>query len=79
MEWGLAQKDWKYVNALPEINKMKKKHHLHHVWLILGIYGIWFAIFSGLEEVVRGKAWKVLLSLLFGTIVYLFIEFKMRE
>jgi len=54
---------------------MKKKHHLHHLWLILGIYGIWFALFSGFEEIAQGKAWKVL-SLVLGTIIYLYLEFK---
>jgi hypothetical protein len=47
---------------------------MHHAWLILGAYGVYFAIFSGLEEVLQGKFWKAGLSLLLGLFTYLFIE-----
>ena len=53
---------------------MKKKHKAHHFWLILGVYGVWFALFSGIEEILMGKLWKVITSLLLGLVVYVFIE-----
>ncbi len=55
---------------------MKKKHHLHHLWLILATYGVWFALLSGFEEVVHGKYWKLLLSLFFGIVTYIIVESK---
>ena len=58
---------------------MKKKHHFHHLWLILAAYGVYFAMFSGLEEIVHGKYWKVALSLALGTATYLYIEFKTSQ
>lgn len=54
-----------------------KKHQ--HLWLILGVYGVWFAILSGLEELANGKYWKFLLSLLLGVIVYWAIELRSRK
>lgn len=56
---------------------MRKKHQ--HLWLILGAYGVWFALFSGLEEVVNGKYWKFLLSLVLGLIFYWVIEIKEKS
>gem|GEM_PF-3261074 len=56
---------------------MRKNHH--HLWLILGAYGVWFALLSGLEEVVNGKYWKFLLSLFLGVIVYWAIELRVRS
>ncbi len=53
-----------------------KKHKLHHAWLILAAYGVWFAVLSGLEEVVNGKFWKASLALILGVITYLIIEKK---
>ena len=53
---------------------MNKKHHLHHMWLIFGAYGVWFALFSGLEELTHGKYWKFLLSLTLGVITYIAVE-----
>lgn len=50
------------------------KKHLHHLWLILAAYGVWFAIFSGLEEISKGKYYKVILSFVFGGLVYLWVE-----
>jgi hypothetical protein len=44
------------------------------IWAILGVYGIWFAIFSGSEEVLSGKYWKVLASLALATIIALYIQ-----
>jgi len=58
---------------------MKKKHHVHHLWLILGAYGVWFALLSGLEEVSQGTFWKMGLSLLFGALTYIYIEYTMHE
>lgn len=55
---------------------MNKKHHFHHLWLILATYGVYFAIFSGLEELSHGKWWKIVASLILGTITYLYIEYK---
>lgn len=53
---------------------MKKKHKVHHLWLILAAYGVWFAVLSGIEEIFMGKYWKVILGIFFGIIVYLLIE-----
>lgn len=58
---------------------MKKRHQAHHLWLILGAYGVYFALFSGLEEVSHGKFWKMGLSLLLGLITYLFVEHKLDK
>lgn len=58
---------------------MKKKHHAHRVWLILGAYGVWFALFSGIVEVFHGVYWKFLLSLLFGILTYAVIEFYIEK
>lgn len=53
---------------------MKRKHHTHHLWLILGAYGVWFAIFSGIVEVLHGMYWKLLLSLLLGILTFVVVE-----
>jgi len=53
---------------------MKKKIHLHHLWLVLAAYGVWFAVLSGVEEVVNGKYWKAITSLVLGIAVYVIIE-----
>ena len=58
---------------------MKKRHGLHHIWLIFATYGVYFAIFSGLQEVAKGIWWKFVLSLILGTATYFYIEWKMRE
>ena len=58
---------------------VKKKHNLHHLWFILGVYGVWFAMLSGMKEAARGKFWKVILSLILGIIVYLIIEFRTEK
>lgn len=50
------------------------KKYLKHIWIVLGAYGVWFAIFSGLEEVGRGKYWKVIASLVCGFLVFLITE-----
>lgn len=52
-----------------------KNLHLKHVWYALAAYGVWFAIFSGVEEVANGKYWKVALSFVLGIFVYWIIEF----
>lgn len=57
---------------------MKEKRHFHHLWLILAAYGVWFAVFSGIEEAASGKIWKVVLGLLFGVVVYLIIEVRLK-
>lgn len=44
---------------------------LNDAWLILAAYGVWFAIFSGIEEIGRGQWLKPLLSLILGYLVYL--------
>lgn len=58
---------------------MKKRHNLHHLWLIFAAYGVWFAMFSGLEEVSNGKYWKAGLSLILGLFTYLYIEYKIER
>lgn len=55
------------------------RHRLHHFWLILAAYGVWFALFSSLEEVMNGKLWKAFLRLLFGAVTYLIIENKIGK
>jgi hypothetical protein len=50
------------------------KLRLRDLWIVLGAYGVWFAIFSGLEEVSNGKFWKAGLSLILGFVVYYLIE-----
>lgn len=55
------------------------KHHLNHLWLIFAAYGVWFAVFSGLEEVNRGKFWKASLSLILGVAIYLILERKVNR
>lgn len=56
-----------------------KKFHPKHLWYILAAYGVWFAIFSGIEEVSNEKYWKVFTSLLFGLLIYYIIETKIRN
>jgi len=58
---------------------MKKKHHFHHLWLILATYGVWFAILSGVEEFSLGKLWKITFSLVFGILTYVAIEAKIKD
>ena len=58
---------------------MKKRSHLHNLWLILAVYGIWFALFSGAEEMLNGKYWKVIASLALGIVIYLAIEGKSKD
>lgn len=58
---------------------MKKRHHFHHLWLILASYGVWFAMLSGLEEITHGKYWKIVISLLFGIVTYWLIETKIIQ
>jgi hypothetical protein len=41
------------------------------LWAILGAYGIWFAVFSGGEELVNGKYWKVAACLILAVSVYI--------
>jgi hypothetical protein len=49
------------------------------IWLILGAYGVWFAILSGIEEMSIGKYWKAVLALIFGIISYWIIEKKVKK
>lgn len=56
-----------------------KNFHLKHIWLVLGVYGVWFAMFSGMEEVSHGKYWKVITSLLLGILTYYIIELKTKN
>lgn len=53
---------------------MKQKHRAHHFWLILGAYGVWFALFSGISEVFHGIYWKFFVSLILGILTYFVIE-----
>jgi hypothetical protein len=48
---------------------MNHKRVIKTVWAILGIYGIWFAVLSGLEEAISGKFWKVALALILALAV----------
>jgi hypothetical protein len=50
------------------------KLRLRDLWIVLGAYGVWFAIFSGLEEISNGKIWKAGLSLVLGLVFYYLIE-----
>jgi len=56
-----------------------KKIHFHHLWLILAAYAVWFAVLSGLEEVVNGKYWKAVYSLALGLIVWGIIESRHKK
>lgn len=56
-----------------------KKLHPKHIWLIFAAYGVWFAMFSGVEELFRGKYWKVAASLLLGFTIYYLIENKQKK
>ena len=56
-----------------------KKIHLKHLWLVLAAYGVWFAMFSGIEEILNGKYWKVVVSLILGVIAYWVIETKLEK
>lgn len=56
-----------------------KKHHLHYGWLALAAYGVWFALFSGLEEVAHGKYWKFGASLVLGALTYYWIETRLTK
>ena len=58
---------------------MKHKHKVHHLWLVLAAYGVWFAVLSGIEEVEHGKYWKAVLSLILGVIIYFMIEKKLKK
>lgn len=51
-----------------------KKLHVKHMWLILASYGVWFAIFSGLEEISIGKYLKAVSALILGIVTYLIFE-----
>ncbi len=56
-----------------------RKLHAKHLWLILAAYGVWFAIFSGLEEIIIGKWWKVFISILLGIIIYIIFEVRDKK
>ena len=58
---------------------MDKIRHFHHLWLIIAAYGVWFAVFSGIEEMSQGKFWKALLALTLGAITYFIIETRLKE
>ncbi len=49
------------------------------IWLILGAYGVWFAVFSGLEEISHGKYWKPIMALIFGLITYWIVENRLKK
>lgn len=55
------------------------KIKVHQFWLILAAYGVWFAIFSGLQEAFRGVYWKALASLILGIATYFYIEYKLKK
>ncbi len=55
---------------------MKRSKYLRHLWLVFGAYGVWFAIFSGIEEMSTGKLWKVTLSLALALVIYFVTEAK---
>ena len=55
---------------------MESEKRLHHAWPLLATYGVWFAIFSGLEEAASGKVWKLGLSLLLGVIIIIEARLK---
>jgi hypothetical protein len=56
-----------------------KKLGLKQLWLVLSAYGVWFAILSGMEEVLHDKYWKVAMSLFLGLLVYYIIEIRNRK
>ena len=53
---------------------MKRSIYLQHLWLVFGAYGVWFAIFSGIEEMSTGKFWKAALSLVLALAIYFLTE-----
>lgn len=53
--------------------------YLRHPWLVSGGYGVWFAVFSGLEEISTGKFWKVACSLILALLVYLPLKRKLES
>jgi len=55
---------------------MKK---IYQLWLILAAYGVWFAVLSGLEEMVNGKYWKLPLALLLGLVTYYWLENRVKK
>ncbi len=57
---------------------MKNRHHIHHAWLTVGTYAVWFAVLSGLEEMGSGKYWKAVLSLVLGIVTYFVIESRLH-
>jgi hypothetical protein len=44
------------------------------LWPFLGIYGVWFAIFSGIQEILAGVYWKAAASLVLALAVYWSME-----
>jgi hypothetical protein len=55
------------------------KFKTQYLWLIIAAYGVWFAVFSGFEEIMIGKYLKVIIALIFGIISYFIIEIKLGE
>jgi hypothetical protein len=58
---------------------MKRANHLYRLWLVLGAYGVWFAIFSGLEKLGSGKWWKAGLSFALALAVYVLTYARPKE
>lgn len=50
------------------------KNIFRHPWLILATYGVWFAIFSGIQEMISGSWLKSILALILGIITYIAIK-----
>jgi hypothetical protein len=55
---------------------MNKKYA---IWFILGAYGIYFAILSGVEEVLNGKYWKLIFAFILGLLSYFIMGRKSRN
>jgi hypothetical protein len=49
-------------------------HIVKHVWLIIGTWAVFFAVFSAIEEVASGNLFKTVAALIFGTLTYLAIK-----
>jgi len=58
---------------------MKRSIYLQRLWLVFGAYGVWFAIFSGIEEISNGKYWKAGVSLVLALAIYFLMEVRRQS
>lgn len=57
------------------IQTMPHRKKIHLLWLIVASYGVWFAVISGIEEMISGKFWKSFICLVLGIASYFYIEY----